>query len=107
MSPRLASSIPIVENPYLPDHQMIIGSDLTITGGPILFVGTMPPGPIKQAGREARLAVRRGLADVLAWLGQDVVTEPLMAAIRNRATSNQTGLPSWFRTSPTHQGGQG
>lgn len=107
--PRLPQSmvagIPIIENPYLPDDQMIIGSDLTITSGPVIFVGIQPPDPIKQAGRDARLAVRRGLADVLAWLGEDVVTEPLMPAIRLRAASDKRGLPPWFRTSPAPKTG--
>lgn len=89
----------IIENPWFPDDQMFLTSDPAHTGGAwaVIVVGTMPPDPIKQAGRDARLAVRRGLADVLAWLGEDVVTEPLMARIRNLAASGERGLPSWFR----------
>lgn len=97
----------IIENMFLPDDQMFLTSDQAITGGAamVIVVGTCPPDPIKQAGRDARLAVRRGLADVLEWLGEDVVTEPLMAAIRERARRQERGLPSWFRTSnPSEEG---
>jgi hypothetical protein len=91
-------SIPIIESPYLPDDQMVMSSDHGGVGASIVVVGTMPPDPVKQAGRDARLLVRRGLADVLEWLGQDVVTEPLMDAIRDRAQRGECGLPSWFQT---------
>lgn len=89
----------VIESPWLPDDQMFLTSDPAYTGGAwsVIVVGTMPPDPIKQAGRDARLHVRRGLADVLEWLGEDVVTEPLMARIKGLAASGKRGLPSWFR----------
>lgn len=97
-----ALSIPIIESPLLPDDQMILSSDGALTGGAMMaiLVGTRPPDPIKQAGRDARLAVRRGLADVLDWLGEPVVNEPLMARIRDLAERGERGLPPWFRATP-------
>lgn len=96
---RGVAGISIIENDWLPDDQMFLTSDPTHTGGAwaIIIVGTCPPDPIKQAGREARLAVRRGLAEVLEWLGEDVVNEPLMARIKGLAASGKRGLPPWFR----------
>jgi hypothetical protein len=91
--------ISVIENNWLPDDQMFLTSDPAQTGGAwaVIVVGTRPPDPIKQAGRAARLLVRRGLADVLEWLGEDVVNEPLMARIKALAASGKGGLPPWFR----------
>jgi hypothetical protein len=70
------SSLPLIETPYLPDTKMM----LTPTA---VLVGTAPPvGYVALAGREARLLVRRGLADVLTWLGEPVVNEPVLAYLR-------------------------
>jgi hypothetical protein len=54
----------------------------------VILIGTRPLTELEAAGREARLAVRRGLADVLEWLGRPVMNEPtgaqLLAVIRRR-----------------------
>lgn len=49
-----------------------------------LFIGCRPLAPLEQAGKDARLAVRRGLADVLEWLGQPVENEPTGQEIFDR-----------------------
>jgi hypothetical protein len=49
--------------------------------GSKLFLGTAPLTVKEQAGRDARMIVREGLADVLEWLGQSVYTEPTTAEI--------------------------
>lgn len=88
--------IPIIENPHLPDDRMFISSDGSFTGEHttmVILVGTQPPDPIKQAGRDARLLVRHGLADVLEWLGQPVVNEPVMATLRATAKAPK---PIWM-----------
>lgn len=59
----------IIEMPYLRDGLVIL------TPGRI-HLGTRPLTPIEAAGRDARLMVREGLADVLEWLGKPVYTEP-------------------------------
>lgn len=75
--------IPIVEARWMPDTWTIISVDPTRNGGQVLLVGTQPPrDPVALARREARLMVRRGLADVLEWLGQPVVNEPALARLR-------------------------
>lgn len=55
-----------------------------------IIIGTRPLDPIEAAGREGRLIVRRGMADVLAWLGEPVNTEPsgaeILAALRRHAS---------------------
>lgn len=93
IEPRYAPpAIPIIESPHLPDDQVIFSSDGT--GAPmVILVGTQPPDPIKQAGRDARLLVRRGLADVLEWLGQPVINEPAMARLRATAKAPK---PIWM-----------
>lgn len=65
----------IVVEPMLPDGQVVI-----LRGGTIM-IGTCPLTPIQAAGREARLIVRRGMAEVLTWLGEPVYTEPTSAEI--------------------------
>lgn len=75
--------IPIIQHRWLPDDQVILSTDPTRGGATVMLVGTMAPtDPIKLAGREARLLVRRGLADVLEWLGEPVVNEPILARLR-------------------------
>lgn len=56
--------IPVHLNPTLPDGETVV------------WVGVAPLSDLEAAGREARLTVRRGLADVLAWLGEAVENEP-------------------------------
>lgn len=75
--------IPVIQHRWLPDDQVILSTDPTRGGATVMLVGTMAPtDPVKLAGRDARLLVRRGLADVLAWLGQPVVNEPVLARLR-------------------------
>jgi len=45
-------------------------------GDLVLFIGTRPLTDVEYAGEEGRYLVRRGLADVLAWLGEDVGPPP-------------------------------
>jgi hypothetical protein len=46
-----------------------------------LYLGTAPLSVKEAAGRDARMIVREGLADVLEWLGKPVYTEPTSAEI--------------------------
>lgn len=85
--------IPVIEHRWLPDDQVILSTDPSRGGATVMLVGTMPPtDPVKLAGREARLMVRRGLADVLEWLGQPVINEPALARLR---AMGQPAEPSW------------
>lgn len=73
------NGIPVHLSPVLPDGQIVLAGDLHLYGGgdhPILWVGCAPLDPVAAARRHARLMVRRGLADVLAWLGEAVENEP-------------------------------
>jgi hypothetical protein len=54
-----------------------------INMGDVMLIGTHPLTPLEAAGREARLTVRRGLADVLEWLGRPVENEPTGAEVFN------------------------
>ena len=56
-------------------------------GTEILWLGTKPLHPLDEVGREARMLVREGLADVLEWLGEPVITEPTSRQILD-------GIPS-------------
>ena len=56
--------IPVHLSPLLPDGETVV------------WVGAAPLSEREAAMREARLHVRRGLADVLAWLGEAVENEP-------------------------------
>lgn len=95
----VSTSIPIVEARWMPDTWAAVAADPIRGGSQVLYVGTQPPrDPVKRAGREARLMVRRGLADVLEWLGQPVVNEPVMA--RLRATGQIPEEPVWKWSSP-------
>ena len=78
--------IPVHLSPALPDGRMVLASPESLYGGgdhPILWVGTAPLTPGAALRREARLMVRRGLADVLAWLGETVENEPTGTEIWN------------------------
>jgi hypothetical protein len=71
--------IPVHLSPLLPDGRMVLASAQHLYGGgdhPILWIGTAPLTDREQLRREARLTVRRGLADVLGWLGEAVENEP-------------------------------
>lgn len=80
----------VILNPQLKDGTVLwfneyagislLGSGATMTQQ--MVIGTRPLTDLEKAGQEARLAVRRGLADVLDWLGQRVDnTPPTSAAI--------------------------
>lgn len=79
----LMVGLPIIQVPLMEDTWAAIShaSDL----GPCALVGTKPPDEMELVRREARLLVRRGLADVLEWLGRPVVNEPVLDAIRAQA----------------------
>ena len=59
--------VPVILASAMDDGTVILAGDGARTGPMQLFLGTHPT-PIKH---EARLIVRRGLADVLAYLGED------------------------------------
>lgn len=70
------TGIPVRKHPLLPDGQVIVTSfNVVPVSGPVVLIGTYST-ELTRAARSARLAVRRGLADVLAWLGQPVENEP-------------------------------
>lgn len=63
------TSRPVIESPWLRDGVVLV--DRTA-----VLVGTRPLTDLQAAAREARLLVRRGMADVLVWLGEPVYNEP-------------------------------
>lgn len=65
--------IPVHLSPLLPDGKVY---DVRGPGQAIVWIGCAPLDEHEQAQRDARLAVRRGLADVLTWLGEPVENEP-------------------------------
>jgi hypothetical protein len=66
----------VLEDLNLPDTQAVVMDGL-------LVVGMQPPtDPMDVVRREARLRVRLGLADVLEWLGEDVINEPHWLRLR-------------------------
>lgn len=65
----------VIASPHLIDGTVVIAE------GGTMLIGTRPPTVVEAAGREGRLIVRYGLADVLTWLGQPVYTEPTSAEI--------------------------
>lgn len=76
--------IPVHVSPTLPDGVMVLAHPEHLYGGgdhPILWIGAAPLTDLEAAAREARLTVRRGLADVLTWLGEPVENEPTGAEI--------------------------
>lgn len=84
------TGIPVMEHRWLPDGQVIMTSFNAVpVAGPAVLVGTCPLSELEQAGRDGRLAVRRGLADVLEWLGHPVENEPtgkqILAMLRPEA----------------------
>lgn len=65
----------VVLMPQQPDGQM------TWSGIQFLFIGTQPLPLMEDVRREGRRVVRRGLQDVLEWLGEDWNDEPSGAEI--------------------------
>lgn len=78
---RTLLGVPVVPDRYLADGTTLVIDTRPTGGARIVLVGTRPLTTLEAAGREARLIVRRGLADVLAWLGQPVENEPTGADI--------------------------
>lgn len=72
--------LPIIEVPMMEDTWA--ASSWANDLGSCVLVGTKPPDEMELVRREARLLVRRGLADVLEWLGRPVVNEPVLAALK-------------------------
>jgi hypothetical protein len=60
----------IVLNQALPDGQVLM-----FHGDRLIVIGTRPRSEVELAGHYARYLVRRGLADVLEWLGEKVGPE--------------------------------
>lgn len=69
------TGVPVVLHPALSDGKVIVANDLARGGQMVVWIGTYAD-EFDRAAREARLTVRRGLADVLAWLGETVENEP-------------------------------
>lgn len=76
------TGVPVVLQPALSDGKVIVANDPARRGQMVVWIGTYAD-EFDRAGREARLTVRRGLADVLAWLGEAVENEP-------------TGIEIWY-----------
>jgi hypothetical protein len=70
--------IPVHLSTLLPDGEMALSVDYGLYGDDhaIVWIGCAPLDEHEQAKRDARRTVRRGLADVLAWLGEPVENEP-------------------------------
>jgi hypothetical protein len=81
--PELIADMPIVQSAWLEDTKAYVSTNYDANGRrPVLLVGAKPPEGLDAVRREARLIVRHGLADVLDWLGQPVINEPVMAVLR-------------------------
>lgn len=61
----IASGLDVLANPYLADGTVV-------STGDTIVIGTCPLTEVELAGREGRRLVREGMADVLAWLGEEV-----------------------------------
>lgn len=75
---RFGNEIEVHTNPNLKDGSVIL------YGSRYLWIGTRPLTLMEECGREARMIVRRGMADVLAWLGHEVEIEPTGRQILDR-----------------------
>jgi hypothetical protein len=73
----VASAMPLTTTTALADGRIAIIGDH-------VYLGTRPLTTREAAAREARLIVRRGLADVLEWLGEPVEIYPTSAEILER-----------------------
>jgi hypothetical protein len=69
------TGIPVMKQPMLSDGRVVLANDGTRGGQMVVWIGTCAD-EFDRAARDARLTVRRGLADVLAWLGEPVENEP-------------------------------
>ena len=69
VNPAVFGAIDVVVNTGLRDGTVLMM-------GRTMHVGTRPLTVLEQAGKDARMIVRRGMADVLAWLGEAVDNEP-------------------------------
>ncbi len=68
---------PIILAPAIPDGTVIRGMDPAPgRDSTVIFIGTAPLTDLQLAKKEIRHQVRTGLADVLAWLGQEVGDPP-------------------------------
>lgn len=68
------AGLDVIESPYVPAHSVFLG---TFEHKVFIPRATMRPyNDVERAGEWAKRAVRHGLADVLAWLGQDVGRDP-------------------------------
>lgn len=81
---QMIDGMPIVLVPHIPDTTVWFAGEYSFYGQRTLFVGTQLPDLREQCRRQARMTVRRGLADVLEWLGEPVVTEPVLALLEER-----------------------
>lgn len=74
------TGVPVVLEPLLSDGKIWLTNDWSRGGQMVLWIGTYAD-EMDRAARDARLMVRRGLADVLGWLGETVENEPTGAEI--------------------------
>ena len=92
--------LPVVMCDSLKDGEVIAAIDPAHEVMPTmcLMIGTRPLTDVEMAGLEGRWIVRRGLADVLAYIGEEIGSPPrrsgrgheLYQAFRNRATTPTT-----------------
>lgn len=66
----MIGGVPVVESKAVPD-----GMVLVVGRNEMYVIGTCPRSELDLARHRARWLVRRGLADVLEWLGEDVGPE--------------------------------
>lgn len=72
----LLPGYPIYKTSFLPDGEVMWVDDGTFRST-YVFVGTRRLTDVEFAGLEGRYMVRQGMADVLAWLGEEVGPPPL------------------------------
>ncbi|MFC0626160.1 hypothetical protein [Kribbella deserti] len=82
----LVNTLPVVESPYLPEGTCYVTRTFSGRAEVLLVGGYLDP--VQKAGREARMIVRRGLADVLEWLGEPVELPTVMSALRDRMAAS-------------------
>lgn len=72
----LLYGLPVDTSPYISDGKVIVEFHEGSTSPKRVHIGTAPLTDLEMAGAEGRYIVRSGMADVLAWLGQEVGPPP-------------------------------
>jgi hypothetical protein len=78
--------VSVIMMPSLPDGRMVW------SGINFLWIGTRPLPLMEEVGRDARRTVRKGLQDVLEWLGEDWNNEPSGAEIYQRLKDGENPM---------------